>query len=106
MEEIYERIPHVTVVLNSMVRYVEVKRKVQEVVVVGMLFIHFIRQQLQAVLIGNVLDHDGGSPIPFDHVVVDLEDSAVDAIILLGPLVRVELRIKLLLASVTERVVE
>ncbi len=70
---------------------------------IGVLLINFVREQLQAVLIGDVLNHDGRATVPLDHVVGYLEDAPVYVVGgLLRPLVRIELWVEFLLGAISE----
>lgn len=61
INKIDKSVPHVTVVL-------EVYRKIEEIVGLGILVVKGLEEHISGVLIGNVLDHKSSASVIFDLV--------------------------------------
>jgi hypothetical protein len=72
-EEIDESVSNIAVILNYNFTYVEVKGQIEKVIPISMFLINFIGEQLETVLIGNILNHDGRPAIPLNSLIRNLK---------------------------------
>lgn len=77
--EVYEPVPHVTVVLRLTKMYLKVTWQVKEIVCVSKVVIDFLAQVFDSVLIGDVTDHDRRSRIVANRIHHDFKDVAIVA---------------------------
>ena len=77
--EVYEPVPHITVVLRLTKMYLKVTWQVKEIVCVSKVVIDFLAQVFDSVLIGDVTDHDRRSRIVANRIHHDFKDVAIVA---------------------------